>query len=189
MPSDRSTRKKKVSAYARALLDGCSSDEQLFDVTGELVETVRAINESIDLRRIIQADSALSAEDRARLVEGVFEVSSPLITVLRIIAERSELDLIHRISDEFTFLAEDRLGAVIVDVTTAVPLDDGLRDSIKKKLAGDLASGVLLREKVDKSIVGGIILSTHGRRIDASMTSLLHQAKRVLSTLPIGGES
>jgi len=189
MSSERNVNKKKVNAYATALLEGCSSKEQLFEVTGELKQTVRLITESTDLQRVLTVDPILTASDRAGLVEKLFEVSAPLMTILKVIAERRELALVHRINDEFIYLAEDSLGAIIVDVTTAIPLDNELRDIIKKKLVLDFNQDVLLRERVDSSIIGGVILSTHGKRIDASIASLLHLARRVLSTSTPGGEN
>ena len=53
----------------------------------------------------------------------------------------------------------------------------------------DLGHEVILREKVDPSIIGGIIISTHGHRIDASIASQLETARTVLSAAPTGGEA
>ena len=77
---------------------------------------------------------------------------------------------------------------VAVDVTTAVELSDALRESISAKLAADLGKGVVLRETVDPSIIGGIVISTHGHRIDASLASQLENARLVLSA-HTGGEA
>ena len=77
---------------------------------------------------------------------------------------------------------------VVVDVTTAVPLDDHLRDVISTKLSADLGRSVRLNETVDRSILGGIIMSTHGRRMDASVRTQLSNARQVLATASTGGE-
>ena len=72
--------------------------------------------------------------------------------------------------------------------TTAVPLDDALRRIITEKAEADLDTNVVLRESVDKSILGGIIMSTNGKRIDASVASQLDHARNVLKTTTDGGE-
>ena len=46
-----------------------------------------------------------------------------------------------------------------MDVTTAIALDDHLREIITTKTAKDLGTQVVLREHIDKSILGGIIMS------------------------------
>ena len=76
----------------------------------------------------------------------------------------------------------------MVDVISAVSLDEHLREVIKNKLSRDLGSDILLREHVDKSILGGIIMSAHGKRLDASMATQLEHARVALSTERIGGD-
>ena len=57
-----------------------------------------------------------------------------------------------------------------------------------KKLSADLGHGVRLNESVDASILGGIIISTHGKRMDASVKTQLNHARQVLKTASTGGE-
>ena len=50
-------------------------------------------------------------------------------------------------------LLGDKLGICVVDVTTAVPLDDGLRQLITEKAEADLGRRAVLRERIDASIL------------------------------------
>ena len=102
--------------------------------------------------------------------------------------ERGEVNLLTRVNRAYAELAEAELGAVIVDVTSAIELDDHLRDVIKNKLSRDFGTDILLREHVDPSILGGIIMSARGNRIDASMASQLERARVALSTQLSGGD-
>jgi F-type H+-transporting ATPase subunit delta len=74
----------------------------------------------------------------------------------------------------------DELNLVAVDVTTAVELDDYLRDLIKKKASSELGKDIVLNEHVDKSILGGIIMSTKDERIDASLLTLVEKTREAL---------
>jgi F-type H+-transporting ATPase subunit delta len=103
--------------------------------------------------------------------------------------ERNNFDLISRVVEDFGRVAEERRGIASVDVTTAVALTDSLRQAISTKLSADMGKAVVLREKVDPAIIGGIIISAHGRRVDASISSQLDAARVVLSTAPAGGEA
>jgi len=76
----------------------------------------------------------------------------------------------------------------VVDVTTAVPLDDGLRQLITEKAEADLGRRAVLRERIDASILGGIIMDVDGNYIDASMISQLNRARNVLKDTTDGGE-
>ena len=81
-----------------------------------------------------------------------------------------------------------QLHLVVVDVVTAVPLDDGLRQLITEKAEDDLGKKAVLRERIDKSILGGIIMDVDGNYIDASMISQLNRARNVLKDTTDGGE-
>ena len=76
----------------------------------------------------------------------------------------------------------------MVDVTPAVPLDDGLRQLITEKAEADLGRRAVLRERIDASILGGIIMDVDGNYIDASMISQLNRARNVLKDTTDGGE-
>ena len=71
---------------------------------------------------------------------------------------------------------------------TAVELDDHLREVITKKAEADLGTNVVLREHIDKSLLGGILMSANGKRIDASVLSQLESARNVLKLSTDGGE-
>ena len=135
-------------------------------------------------------DDSVAGEQRAKIAREVFGGLEPaLVDVLALMVERDNFDLLSSMIEEYARAAEERRGVISVDVTTAVALTESLRESITAKLAADMGKGVVLREKVDPAIIGGIVISTHGHRIDASISSQLEAARSVLSTAPTGGEA
>ena len=102
------------------------------------------------------------------------------LDVLAVMAERGEIDYLPRVANELERLLGERLGVVVVDVATAVELDDHLRDIIRKKAETELGKSVVLNERVDKSLLGGIIMSTSDERIDASLLTQAENARAVL---------
>ena len=65
-------------------------------------------------------------------------------------------------------------------MTTSVELNDALREQIKDKAKRELGMDAILNEKIDASILGGIIMSVNGKCIDASMITQLNRARAVL---------
>ena len=63
-----------------------------------------------------------------------------------------------------------RRGHLIVDVTTARPIDETLRARIISSVGG---SRVSLREHIDESLIGGIIIKTPETLLDASVRTRL----------------
>ncbi|HIT51161.1 MAG TPA: ATP synthase F1 subunit delta [Candidatus Aveggerthella excrementigallinarum] len=191
MPTNRLVIKETVDTYAQVLLDAANAaggQEAVLEVRDQLEVVTKALRSNIDLQ-VALAEKAYTPEQREELVRNVFTGMHPaLVDVLLVMSERDDLELANRVYAAFDGLIEEKLGVVVVDVTTAVPLDDALRETISNKAAQDLGKKVVLRERVDKSILGGIIMSASGRRIDASIATQLDTARTVLKTTTDGGE-
>lgn len=191
MPTNRLVAKETVDTYAQVLLDAANAvggQDAVLEVRDQLEVVMRALRSNIDLQ-VALVEKAYAPEQREELVRNVFSGMNPaLVDVLLVMSERDDLELTNRVYAAFDGLIEEKLGVVVVDVTTAVPLDDALRETISNKAAQDLGKKVVLRERVDKSILGGIIMSASGRRIDASIATQLDTARTVLKTTTDGGE-
>ena len=134
-------------------------------------------------------DETLPASAYAAVLEGILKgFDEAVVKTLTVMAERHEMSLLHRFVSEYELLAEDALNMVILDVTTVVELDDAMREAIKSKYAAQFGKDVMLREHIDPSIVGGIVLGARGKRIDASVSTLLEQVRVALSSVKTGGE-
>jgi F-type H+-transporting ATPase subunit delta len=187
MPTDRTLIRKASTIYAEVLLDATRGEDSIFEVSGQLGQVLAIIKGNLELRGTL-TDRTLPGEVRAGVAREVFAGLDPaLLEVLGVMVERGDIQLLGRVHEVYVDLAEQELDAVFIDVTTVVELDEGLRDHIQKKYSAQFGKGVLLREHVDPSLVGGIVLSAHGRRIDASVVSQLESARLVLSTIPSGG--
>lgn len=188
MPTNRMLAKQQVATYAQCLLTAAQESGRAFEDIEDLKSARKAVNRSSQMREFLQ-DPNVSAENKSALVKDVFAGMSPeVVSVLAVMAERCETGLLGRVVTAYEEAVEKALDLVVVDVTTAVPLDDHLREVISKKLSADLGCSVRLNERVDRSILGGIIMSTHGKRMDASVKTQLGHARQVLATASTGGE-
>jgi F-type H+-transporting ATPase subunit delta len=189
MRTSRALAKQIVATYAGALYDAAAGDDAVDKVSTQLDAVVRLARSHAPLRDAL-TDDAVAGEQRSTIVREVFAGLFPaLVDTLAVMVERDNFDLLSSVVDQYGVVSEERRGVVSVDVTTAVTLTDVLRQSITAKLSADLGKAVALREKVDPAIIGGIVISTHGHRIDASIASQLESARLVLSTAPTGGEA
>ena len=191
MPTNRLLVKEEVATYAGMLLDAAynaGGQERVLEVHDQLEQVLSIYRGNADLRDAL-ANPALLPEQRHQLAEGVFEGVDPLIrSVIAVMAERENLGQLSQVVSTYRDASEEKLGVCVVDVTTVVELDDELRKVIIEKLSQDLGKNVVLREHIDKSILGGIIMSTHGKRIDASVASQLERTRNVLTETNDGGE-
>jgi F-type H+-transporting ATPase subunit delta len=181
MPTDRSHSRRAAQIYAANLLEAAESTDSVFAAIEQLDNVTRTVLGNVELRNTL-TNRSIAVETRKAIAEEIFSgYDVAIVAVLTVAVERGDLMLLPRIFESYISLAEASLGAVIINVITAVPLDDSLRRSIQDKYAAEMDSKIILRECVDKSIVGGIVLSTHGRRIDASVVTQLENARATLA--------
>ena len=183
MPTNRHTLKAQADLYAGTLLDALNASGGINAVieAREQLGSIIAYNRShIDLMDALK-NAVSTPEDKANLVKGVFSNCLPAVqSVLGVMAERDCLDTLPRVLDSFNRQIPEKTNVSVVDVVTCVPLDDHLREVIKKKASADLGGEVVLQETVDPSILGGIIMSANGKRIDASIATLAEGARVAL---------
>lgn len=191
MATNRLVVKEEVAVFASVLFDAANEAgglEAVLDVREQMGEIIRLMRADMDLEMALSS-SEYTAEQRRGLVESVFADCHPALReVLAVMAERGQADLLSRVYTDYGTLVGEKLGVVVVDVTTAVPLDDKLRQLITEKAEADLGKKAVLRERIDKSILGGIIMSVDGNYIDASMISQLNRARHILKDTTDGGE-
>ena len=148
-----------------------------------------AVRGSLELREAL-TDTSVPVEAKRAVLREIFgeHVTPEALAIVTLVVERDFAETLPDVARLFGEIAEAERGIVAAEVTTAVPLDDALRASLTEKLAANLGRPVSLRERVDASIVGGVVIKVAGRVLDGSVTSKLEDVRRTLATNP-GGEA
>ena len=114
--------------------------------------------------------------------------SPEVLETLAAMQREDDLDLVEQVAKHYKELLDAQDVTVSVTVTTAVPMDDDLRAKVRAKAQKDLGLPVYLVERVDPSVIGGIMLEVRGKRYDASVRAQLANIRKTLSSSFIGGE-
>lgn len=114
--------------------------------------------------------------------------SPEVLETLAAMQREDDLDLVAQVAKQYKEYLDAEDKTVSVTVTTAVPMDDVLREKVRAKAEADLKAPVYLVERVDPSIIGGIMLEARGKRHDASVRAQLANIRKTLSSSFIGGE-
>ena len=182
MATNRLIVKEQIATYTSLLFEAVKNEggsEGVLRLSNE-AKQIAAMRGNADLDAALK-DPGYTPEQKATLARNVFADANPaLVSVIALMAERDELDYLPRVADGIEERMKDELNIVVVDVTTAVELDDHLRDLIKKKAGSEMGKTVMLNERVDKSILGGIIMSTKDERIDASLLTQVEKTREAL---------
>ena len=148
-----------------------------------------------DLRKIISVvgDAAFMAllespkfhfDDKARLLSERLEGVNPLaLNLVRLLVTKGKLGMIGDIADEYQRLVDNYRGiegAEVAEVTTAIPLDDEDKIKLAQRLTSLVGKPVVLKPKVDSSLIGGVIIRVGDKLIDGSIRNKLLALKRDL---------
>lgn len=176
--------------YARVLYDLASTADAVDAADEGIRAAAEAVRGHLDLRTAL-SDGGVPAEKKRDVLREIFGEAVPpeVLAVVTLAVERGHTEALGDIARIFGEIAESERGIVVAEVTTAVPLADALRSSITEKLAASLGRPVSLRERVDASIVGGVIIKVGGRVLDGSLSSQLDAVRAGLSTTSQGGEA
>ena len=85
---------------------------------------------------------------------------------------------------EFRRLADEHRGIARAQVVTAVPLDGGRRQKVSDALGQIVEKQVVMTERVDAAILGGIVARVGDKLIDGSTRARLHELRSTLAVRP-----
>ena len=77
----------------------------------------------------------------------------------------------------FKALAADARGEVRAEVASAVALNDGQLDELRKILKASVGKDVMLETTVDPSLLGGLVVKIGSRMIDSSLKTKIATLK------------
>ncbi len=113
--------------------------------------------------------------EKLAVIEKTFKgkLSDISYNLLCVTAENGRSELIPEIAADYRERWYDMKNIAEVKVTTSIPLSDTLRIKLRSKLETVMKKTVILTEKVDPSIMGGIILNYGNTMTDGSVRSKL----------------
>ena len=161
--------------YARAMLDLSAAQGREDDLLAELQDLGRAVENDAELATFL-ASPLVSSEARAEVLEKVFRrrASDLLVDALEVINQHGRLGLVPAIAAAYRDEFRELRGLVDVRVTTAVPLGEAQRAGLSRAIAKFTGKQPELIERVDPSILGGLVVEVAGQKIDTSLASRLH---------------
>lgn len=107
---------------------------------------------------------------------------APLVwNLVRLLGQRRRVALLPQIAEQFQRLLDDHHGIAHAQVVTAVPMSDGERDAIARKLSEMTNKQVQVETFEDPEILGGLIARIGDTLIDGSTRSKLLALKRRLA--------
>lgn len=126
-------------------------------------------------------------ENKKKLIRDVFSsrIEKLFVEFLTVLVNKNRVNFFPEIIDEFTRLVEAKRGIGRVSVITAVPINESERAKLKDKMHARTNLEIILVEKIDPSILGGMIIILHNEIIDGSVSHGLNAVEEQLSKVRV----
>lgn len=148
MPTNNLNEKAEIEVYSSVLLEAAANPERAFALSDTLTSMVRTVRSNFELKEAL-FEEGLPADSRAALVRDIFSEYQPeAVEAFAVMAERGEARLASRVAQALQDAAEEKFTCVFARVTTAVPLDDALREQIKRNWSMNLADQRISKKKL-----------------------------------------
>jgi len=167
--------------YAGALLEIAREKNILQQIEDELAVLGALVADDADFKMFCETPN-ISADSKKEFVEKVFKnsFSVEMIHFLKVLIDNSRLNELKSIKEAFHQLLDEEGGRLRVVITGIEAFDRALIGKIKDALAKKFKKEILIEEKIDKSILGGIIIRIGDLIIDGSLIKDLNNIRRNL---------
>ncbi|HKO71648.1 MAG TPA: F0F1 ATP synthase subunit delta [Bradyrhizobium sp.] len=168
--------------YATALFE-LARDEKMVDaVKNDLDRFDTMLAGSADLKRLVRSP-VFSADAQSRALSAVLEnagITGISANFLKLLTANRRLFAVTDVIRAFRALVANFKGEATAEVTVAEPLSDKNLESLKVALKSVTGKDVTLNVKVDRSIIGGLVVKLGSRMVDSSLRTKLNSIKHAM---------
>ena len=173
-----------ASRYAAALIDTAQAAKALDSVEKDMTDLAAMLDASADLQKMVSSP-ALASNQQANAIVAIAKASSfnaLTANFLQVLADNRRLSALKIILAAFRDEISKRRGEVKAKVVTAQPLSADQQKELQAQLKKSLGSEVVLDLGIDKSLLGGMVVTVGSRQLDDSVKSKLAALKKALTS-------
>jgi len=171
-----------AARYATAVFDLAKEGKAIKALESDVATLGAAIAESADLRTLLTSP-LYSRDEQSGAIAAIaakLELSDTTSKVLALLAAKRRLFVLpHLLAVLQDMLSEER-GEVTAEVTTAKALTEAQAEKLAETLKAQVGKSVTIKETVDESIIGGLIVKVGSKMIDTSIASKLNALQNTM---------
>jgi F-type H+-transporting ATPase subunit delta len=173
-------KKAYARRYAQAIFEIALEKNELERWQSDLKTIAESVGNAFFLAAM--ESNRLKIGDKNRLMSEVLGDVSPMaLNLVRLLIDRSGVDMVGKIAKEYQELLYNYSGIAAADVITAVPLDEKEKQKLTESLGKLVGKKVVIESRVDPEIIGGVIARVGGKLLDGSTRSKLQALKKELA--------
>lgn len=172
---------KVANRYADSFLANAIEKGIVDEVTNDVSILINSINSSEELQRFL-ASPIIKADLKKSILKEIFDnkISSHSLKFLEFVVDKNREDILLQILKKFVELKDDYLGIVRLDVKSAFPLSEDLKEVLLKKFEIIFNKKIEADFSQDDNLLGGFVVRFRDTVYDASIKHQLEKLKQNL---------
>lgn len=168
--------------YAEALFQVGEESNSTTKLYEELNAVVEALQSSKELDGAFKSPLVGKAEKK-QILEKVFgaHISANLNNFLKIMIDKDRMSAINSVKKSYKELLNEKNNVIEGIAITAVAMSQDELKKLEEKLSSKYNKNVTLQNKVDESILGGVLVRLGNEEIDGTIKTRLSNMKNQLS--------
>lgn len=165
--------------YASALFELARDEGALDAVAADLDSFQALLAESEDLTRLVRSP-VFTSDEQTRAVTAILGkagIKGLAANLIKVAAGNRRLFAVPEMIVGYRRMLARERGEISASVTSAEPLSETQVAAVKAALKEAMGKDVLLDQKVDPSLIGGLVVQVGSRMIDTSLRTKLNAMK------------
>lgn len=168
--------------YSKALFEVLEEQNQVEDGYEELLSIKKVFDDNPGLGQAL-TDVSFPEDKKESLIKPLIDHSQVecIKNLLKVLLGSNNIDELTMIVEEFEHDYDEKNKIVHADAISVVPLSDEQKESLTKTFKDRVgANKVILNNKVDQSLIGGVVLKSSNVIYDGSIKTKIAQVKKLL---------
>lgn len=171
-----------ANRYAEALFQIGEEENKIDNLYNELKEVSSLITTTNDLNNAMKSP-LISKLEKIKLIDVLFaeKIDNDLKNFLKILIEKGRINSIKSIEATYKELLNEKNNIIEGYVISAVPMQNEKIKELEKELSKKYNKNVTLENKVDESVLGGVLVRLGNTEIDGTIKTRLDGLRNQLS--------
>ena len=164
--------------YAKALFELAVEKKILETIQNEVRSFSQSLDDNLQFRLFLFAQNISKKQKREKIERLIQDqVSNVFFNFVLVLLKKNREFIFPEIAKEFQYIVDKHHRKINALAITAIPLDEKSSANLKSLLDKTFDADVQIKNDIDASILGGIVVNVEGHVFDGSLQSQLARLK------------
>ncbi len=164
--------------YAKALFEVAIENTKQNEYEKQLEVIKEVFSDNTDYLKIFKTPDIKQDDKKNLLAKALINVDKYILHFLFVLLDNDRIDNFDEIVKDYSMLLSEYKKEIVVDVTTAVNLTDEQIKKLASNLEKKFLKKVVIKNHIDKKIIGGMKISKGNDIIDLSVSKKLKSLEK-----------